>query len=123
MKAQEIVKFTNLLKGWEQTSKILGLDPEEKDIIDSYYPNPLLEAVYSMRDCIIDEINDTFSEAQDQVLKVMANYSSPAGALRHQPHSMAPSRFLQHLLRASPHMGPPLDPLECSLYLAVHRDD
>jgi hypothetical protein len=53
----------------QETKRILGLDPEEKEVIDSYYPNPLLELLYSMRDCIIDEINGAFSQSTDLVLK------------------------------------------------------
>ena len=53
----------------QETARILGLDPEEKDVIDSYYPNPILELVYSMRDCIIDEINGICAESTDLVLK------------------------------------------------------
>ena len=60
-----LAKFVNLMIMF--CEEALDLDPDEKEVIDAYYPNPLLELL-DFEDCVSDDINGLFLDVSLSVL-------------------------------------------------------
>ena len=67
-KDHELAKFVNLMAMF--CEEALDLDPDEKEVIDAYYPNPLLELL-DFEDCVVDEVNELFLDVSMAVLEAI----------------------------------------------------
>lgn len=91
MGGEELARIAALLRGWDQANSVLGMDEEEAEVMDAYYPNPLL-ALVDFHDCFLDELNDSFAETtgQARACRSLRERATACKTIRPAPHLPQP---------------------------------